>query len=203
MKPTGMLLVAMVLASGQLMAQGSDARIVEEEALGKTLSLVSGDTLTSPEYPAAYASSGDDVCIAIGYSIKNDGTTGDYELLRVWSSDRKIAEANKDYLPAFADAAARTVSQWRYASLKAGALTEPVRTAATFEFKGKDGTRRLGDRCRVASLTRYYQAKGDIYPTGVSESGRRTWQSDLARSDSESYGRYWSSQYAPPSQTTP
>ena len=155
MRPAAILFAAMVLASGQLMAQNNGARIVEEGGLGKSFDLAPGAVLAAPGYPQTYVNTGDDVCIALGYTVKPGGTTSDFRILNAWSSDRAAAEQQKRYLESFAGAAANAVSQWRFVP-KNAEVSGAVQTVATIAFKGSGATEGLADRCRIASLAVHY-----------------------------------------------
>lgn len=146
-----------LLLAGSVLAADLPRNIVDEGQLGKTHALAAGTQLAAPGYPGAYADSGDDVCIALGYTVKADGTTGDFRFLQAWSSDRASAEKNDRYLDTFASAAADAVSQWRFEP-KDGAASGAVSTVATLTFTGGKGTTPdLVDRCRISNLTAHYK----------------------------------------------
>lgn len=150
------LFAALVAISGLATAQDRPARIADEGTLGQTHQLAPGAVLLAPGYPGAYADAGDDVCIALGYTVKPDGSTGDFRLLQAWSSDRARAERNDRYLDTFAAAAADAVSQWRFQP-RSGAATGAVETVATLTFRGGKGAAEgLADRCRIADLAAHY-----------------------------------------------
>lgn len=147
--------VVMVVA-GAAVAEQSQVRIVDEgklDAVGLSMSARSPDAA----YPAAYATSKDDVCVAIGYTVNADGSTGNFRLLRAWSSDRSRAESDARYLDAFTMAATEAVSQRRYRAQEASPL---VATAATITFEGSGTANRLADRCKVNQLADYYRVAG-------------------------------------------
>ena len=149
-----------LLAAAPVAAQQQPMRIVDEGKLdGVQVTAVAGE-LPAPVYPTAYADSGDDVCIAMAYTIEPDGSTGDFRVLRAWSSNSSNLETNAKYSDAFVLAAAETVAQWRFAHQ--GDNTSPVGTVATLSFEGKGSTRRLADRCRIRQLANYYKAVGNI-----------------------------------------
>ena len=148
------LLVGGLLFAGTVLAADVPRNIVDEGQLGKTHVLAAGTQLAAPGYPGAYADSGDDVCIALGYTVKPDGTTGDFRFLQAWSSNRANAEKNDRYLDTFASAAADAVSQWRFQS-KEG-TSGSYSTVATLTFRGGDNTPQLADRCRIADLAAHY-----------------------------------------------
>ena len=155
MRTLGIVLAGMVFVSGPLMAENPAARIVDEGSLGQTYGLAPGASLAAPGYPAMYAATGDDVCIALGYTVMPDGTTGDFRLLNAWSSDRGAAQQQARYLESFAGAAANAVSQWRFVP-KDPASTAAVQTVTTMAFKGNGATQQLTDRCRITNLAVHY-----------------------------------------------
>ena len=147
--------VACLLLAGTAIAANTPTQVVDEGQLGKTHALAAGTQLAVPGYPGAYTDSGDDVCIALGYTVKPDGTTGDFRLLQAWSSDRANAEKNARYLDTFASAAADAVSQWRFEPRDGAAVA--VSTVATLTFRGGNGTAQgLADRCRIDDLAAHY-----------------------------------------------
>ncbi|MDI1251793.1 hypothetical protein [Thermomonas sp.] len=151
--------VLAVLAAGTVSAQQMDMRIVDEGKLdGAQVFAVAGNQV-APDYPAAYVASGDDVCIAMAYTIKPDGSTGDFKVLQAWSSDSSQAQSKVGYVDAFAAKVIDVVSKWRFVQQER-TDAQPVSTVATLTFKGNGGTRRLGDRCRVSQLVNYYKTVG-------------------------------------------
>ncbi|HWS77130.1 MAG TPA: hypothetical protein VN205_02020 [Thermomonas sp.] len=149
-------LLAGLLLAGVAHADDRPKNIVEEGQLGKTHMLAAGTQLAAPGYPGAYSESGDDVCIALGYTVRPDGSTGDFRLLQAWSSDRARAEQSERYLDTFAAAAADAVSQWRFASREEGG-PRTVSTVATLTFRGGNSAGQgLADRCRIGDLAMHY-----------------------------------------------
>jgi len=149
-----MLVTGLLFGGGVLAAQVPN-NIVDEGQLGKTHALAAGTQLAAPGYPGTYADSGDDVCIALGYTVKPDGTTGDFRFLKAWSSNRANAEKSDRYLDTFASAAANAVSQWRFEPREGAAGA--VSTVATLTFRGGNAnTPQLADRCRIADLAAHY-----------------------------------------------
>ena len=152
--------IAIILAAGTAAAGSSSAMIVDEGKLGLTHAVASGVALAAPGYPAAYSKAGDDVCIALGYTVKPDGSTGDFMLLQAWGSNLGRMETQGRYLDAFVDAAAHAVAQWRFTS-KDGAGSEPVKTVATLTFNGGAETAQLADRCKIRDLAAHYRRLED------------------------------------------
>ncbi len=151
------LLVAMVLVvAGAAVAEQPQVRVVDEGKLD-TVGLSMSARLPAAGYPAAYATSKDDVCVAIGYTVNADGSTGNFRLLRAWSSERSRAENDPRYLEAFTAAATEAVSQRRYPAHGTSPL---IATAATITFEGSGTANRLADRCKINQLADYYRATG-------------------------------------------
>jgi hypothetical protein len=149
------MFAAGLLVTTTVCAANIPRNIVDEGQLGKTHALAAGTQLAVPGYPGAYAESGDDVCIALGYTVKPDGTTGDFRFLQAWSSNRADAEKSDRYLNTFAAAAADAVSQWRFEPK--GEATPTVSTVATLTFRGgKAPAQGLADRCRISDLAAHY-----------------------------------------------
>ena len=144
-----------LLFAGTVLATDIPKNIVDEGQLGRTHVLAAGTQLAAPGYPGSYVDAGDNVCIALGYTVKPDGTTGDFRFLQAWSSNRANAEKTDRYLDTFASAAADAVSRWRFAP-KDGAAAS-VSTVATLTFTGgKAATPGLADRCRISDLAAHY-----------------------------------------------
>lgn len=158
MRKLGIVLAGMVLVSGHVMAKDPAMRIVDEGSLGKTYDIAPDASLAAPGYPEMYADTGDDVCIALGYTVMPDGSTGDFRLLSAWSSDRGAAQQQPRYLESFAGAAANAVSQWRFVP-KSTEAQGAVQTVTTMAFNGKGVTEGLADRCRISNLAVHYNQR--------------------------------------------
>jgi hypothetical protein len=153
----GLLLTAgLACLAGPLSALDPTVVVVDEGKLGLTHQLDAGTELAAPGYPASYSRKAHDVCIALGYTVKPDGSTGDFKLLSAWTSDRAAAEKSDRYLDTFASAAAQAVSQWRFAPKNTG-VPRSIATVATLIFRGSGTAPGLADRCRVADLAAFYQ----------------------------------------------
>ena len=88
-------LVALSLCCLALSAQAADKkpRIADEGSIGGEWKLAEGmKSLPVPGYPETMKERGDSVCVAIGYSIDPTGKTGDFTLLKSWSSGTRPAE---------------------------------------------------------------------------------------------------------------
>lgn len=127
-------------------------RVVNEGGIKDQWTLAEGAKLAAPGYPAALVEQGDNVCLALGYAIKPDGTTSDFSVVKSWSSGgEKQSDA---YWDAFAQASAAAVSQWKFAPRPEVADPQPTYTVATMQFMGKqamDGAELRG-HCRVDDL---------------------------------------------------
>lgn len=150
------LIAGLACLAGPVFAIDPTVVVVDEGKLGLTHELAPSTQLAAPGYPASYSGKADDVCIALGYTVKPDGSTGDFKLLSAWTSDRATAEKSDRYLDTFASAAAQAVSQWRFMPKSEG-TRQPIATVATLTFSGSAATPGLADRCRIADLAAFYQ----------------------------------------------
>jgi len=142
------VVVAVVAAPG---LAGEKVRIVNEGGIKDQWMLAEGVKLAAPGYPAALVERGDNVCIALGYAIKPDGTTSDFSIVKSWSSSGRQSD---QYWDAFAQASAGAVSQWAFAPRPEVAEPQLTYTVATMQFMGKqamDGAELRG-HCRVDNL---------------------------------------------------
>lgn len=173
MKTVAIFAAGLVFISG-LAAAGTAVRIADEGTLGRTHDIAPGTSLPAPGYPEIYAGSGDDVCIALGYTVKKDGTTGDFRLLRAWSSNRALAERQERYLDAFAGAAADAVSKWRFVPKQAENAAS-VQTVATVTFRAGSAVG-LTERCQITDLAAHYRRleNGRVAVRKVSDNLRET-----------------------------
>ena len=103
--------IALCLGIGTAYA-GEDVRVAgEDEIATQWIQLTSNAPLG---YPAEFADRGDNVCLAMGYAINNDGTTSDFSLLGSWNSATGDVEPVPGYWGAFAQAGANALSHWQF-----------------------------------------------------------------------------------------
>lgn len=146
------LLFGLLLVQGGAFAEQED-RIANEGTIGDKWMLADGTTLALAAYPAAFASRGDDVCIALGYRIHEDGTTSDFAVLKQWNSATKEDEPVDGYWQAFAQAGADAVAQWRFKPRPEVTVPRVTYTVATMAFTGahsQDGD--FKSHCRISDL---------------------------------------------------
>src|SRR5690242_14365448 len=164
MTRTRVALLALSLCTVVAAAQAGDrTRIVNEGGIRDQWMLADGIKLAAPGYPAAYKDRGDNVCVAVAYAIKPDGTTSDFAVVKEWSS-AEDAGKTKGYFDAFAQAGAGALSQWKFKPRPE--VTEPQRTVtvATMHFMGKQAmdVAALRSHCQVSDLAAAIQnAKHD------------------------------------------
>ena len=114
------------------------------------------ETMAMPAYPGIVADKSEDVCVSVGYLLKEDGSTSDFAVLSAWGSKTdKTKPTDPHFLP-FAQNALAAVQRWRYQSASGTARIRPIFTAATFAFStsGADPTGVKG-RCRIADLRQF------------------------------------------------
>ncbi|KGQ18425.1 hypothetical protein LF41_720 [Lysobacter dokdonensis DS-58] len=128
-------------------------KIANEGSIGGEWKLADGITqLPVPGYPAEMKERGDSVCIAMGYAIDKTGKTGDFTVLKQWSSAG--TEVAKDYFKPFSVASAGALSQWAFQPRPEIQNPQRTITVATMTFRGKDGMdgATLAGNCRIENL---------------------------------------------------
>lgn len=130
------LALALVMSSLAASAASEKYKIVNEGGIRDDWAAADGAKFRVPGYPAAFASRGDDVCLAMGYAIKADGTTGDFSIVKAWSSSGGEDEPAQGYWDAFSQAGASALSQWKFQPRAINAAV-PTYTVATLFFQGK------------------------------------------------------------------
>ena len=114
------VLIALALAAGSGAQAQDRVRVVNEGGIRGDWTLAPGTQLSAPGYPGAFAKTGDDVCVAVGYRIQPDGSTSDFSLLKTWSSRSGEGEAVEGYWDAFSQAAVAALQQWKFAPAARG-----------------------------------------------------------------------------------
>ena len=174
---TGVVMAAVALPG----MAGEKVRIVNEGGIKDQWMLAEGVKLAAPGYPAALIERGHNVCIALGYAIKPDGTTSDFSIVKSWSSAGQ--EQPDEYWDAFAQASAGAVSQWAFAPRPEVAEPQPTYTVATMQFMSRhamDGAE-LRSHCRVDDLAAELQRNARNNPMN-SQIRRDLEQADRNRS---------------------
>lgn len=156
-------------------------RVVNEGSIRDQWMLADGVKLAAPGYPATFATRGDNVCVALGYAIKPDGTTSDFALLKAWTSSTAEKEPVDGFWEAFAQASAGALSQWKFKPRPEISSPQPTYTVATMHFMGKHATDTAGLRnhCKISDL-----------PTLVeSQKSQRSQRGSIERSSLEQFNR--------------
>ena len=148
---TALVLSLCCLSAGAFAAEKT--RVVNEGGIRDAWMLADGVKLVSPGYPAQFQARGDDVCIALAYAINPDGTTGDFALLREWSS-APGAKDEQGYFDTFASAGAVALSQWKFKPRPEVARPQRTVTVATLHFLGKGSVElpALRANCQIGDL---------------------------------------------------
>ena len=129
----GLSAIALCLGIGTAYA-GEDVRVAgEDEIATQWIQLTSNAPLG---YPAEFADRGDNVCLAMGYAINNDGTTSDFSLLGSWNSATGDVEPVPGYWGAFAQAGANALSHWQFEPRPGVDVAGTTYTVATLGFQG-------------------------------------------------------------------
>lgn len=179
------LAVLMALVAGAASAQVADSRIriANEGTIGDKWKLADGTTLAMPVYPAHLAERKADVCLALGYVIGADGTTGAFTVLQQWSSEGE-KEPVDGYWKAFAQAGADALAAWKFQPKPDAGTAIPTHTVATLVFNGGAGVAPadLRGHCKIPDLASHLERikdkrwqRGDI--------NRRYAEQERARGD--------------------
>jgi hypothetical protein len=148
------------VASAQV--AGSRVRIANEGTIGDKWKLADGTTLAMPVYPAQLAERKADVCIALGYVIAADGTTGSFTVLQQWSSEGE-KEPVEGYWKSFAEAGADALAAWKFQPKPDAGTVIPTHTVATLVFNGGAGVApaELRGHCKIADLASHLERMKD------------------------------------------
>lgn len=144
-------------------------RIVNEGGIRDEWTAAEGAKFAAPAYPAEFNGRGDNVCVAMGYSIKPDGTTSDFSVVKAWSSSGGEKEPVSGYWEAFSQSSAQALSQWKFKPRPEIATPQPTYTVATMMFGGKEpmDAATLRGHCAVADLrTAVQEAKSNKFMSG-------------------------------------
>ncbi len=164
--------------------------IANEGGIRDKWALADGVTLAAPGYPADFAARGDNVCLAMGYRIRPDGSTGEFVMLRGWSSSGGEKEPVAGFWDAFSQASAAALAQWKFKPRAEIATARPVDTVATMTFMGSKAEDAAGlrGRCAVPDLVALLeQAKlkraerGDLNRSQIDQKYRETNRSEMIR----------------------
>ncbi|HJR74666.1 MAG TPA: hypothetical protein VJ806_13630 [Luteimonas sp.] len=150
-------------------AAAERVRIVDEGGLRDRWTAAPGANFAAPGYPGSQAARGDNVCVAMGYAVRPDGSTSDFTLLKAWSSASGGGEPESGYWDAFSQAAASALSEWRFQP-RAGAVSETTYTVATLHFMGRQGVepQELAGHCAISDLADFIQRqKADRFFAGL------------------------------------
>ena len=150
-------------------AAAERVRIVDEGGLRDRWTAAPGASFAAPGYPGSQAARGDNVCVAIGYAVRPDGTTSDFSLLKAWSSASGDGEPQPGYWDAFSQAAVAAVSEWRFQP-RADAAAETTYTVATMHFMGRQAANsdELAGHCAITDLAGFIQRqKADRFYAGL------------------------------------
>lgn len=137
-------------------------KIVDEGGIGAKWTLADGASIVAPGYPQPFVDRGDNVCVALGYTVNADGTTSDFTLLKTWNSASGTEEPVPGFWDAFGRASVGAVSQWRFKPKGEDITPQPVFTVATLSFYGKHrlDPAELRGHCAIGDLTGFVQQVG-------------------------------------------
>jgi hypothetical protein len=141
--------------------------IANEGAIRDKWMLAPGAKIANAEYPPQFAADGADVCLALGYLIKADGSTSDFQVLKQWNSVNAESEPTEGFWQAFAQAGANALAQWRFQARPEVESPVPTWTVATLAFQAGAPTppAELRAHCAIPDLAEHMAAmkkKGDV-----------------------------------------
>lgn len=160
MKSLKFALAFLIPAACALQASAADkVRIVNEGGIRDEWTLAPGAKLAAPGYPAAFANRGDNVCMAMGYRINPDGGTGEFAVLKAWSSSMGESEPVDGYWDAFSQASVAALHEWRFMPKADVGKPRPVDTVATMTFMGRnpEDAANLRSKCKIDDLAAFLE----------------------------------------------
>jgi hypothetical protein len=168
------LAAALVLAFAGVAVAEERLTILNE---GDTASLWRpvAETIAMPAYPGVVTDKSEDVCVSVGYLLKEDGSTSDYAVLDAWGSKTDRAKPTDPHFLPFSQNALAAVQRWRFESIAgSSAKLRPVYTSATFGFTTTGApVEDLKGRCRIADLPSFIKkAQEQAYRRGDLNKGR-------------------------------
>ena len=184
------VLIALALAAGSGAQAQDRVRVVNEGGIRGDWTLAPGTQLSAPGYPGAFAKTGDDVCVAVGYRIQPDGSTSDFSLLKTWSSRSGEGEAVEGYWDAFSQAAVAALQQWKFAPRPEVGKPTSVDTVATMTFTGLQSVdaATLRGKCKIEDLAAFLEQvkvdmakRSDLNRHQIETSYRQQTRSDMVR----------------------
>ncbi len=141
-----------VLAISAPSAQAEDKiPVVNESAVGGIWKLPATSKRAVMEFPPEYQNQQEQVCLAVGYLINDDGSTSDLALLKSWSSREPRRDRDR-YWGAFARVASAELSKWRFVPKAEAGVARAVYTVATFVF-APTGVPEPSTRCAIPNLS--------------------------------------------------
>jgi hypothetical protein len=148
-------LVAFGLVTGAVAAD--KVRIADHDKIQKDWVPAANSPLMQAPYPQSVTDRSRDICVSLGYQINRDGTTSDFGVLRVWSSENPDVYGSADALQPFTQSAAAAVSTWKYEATPTAASNRVVYTSASVPFVGSRGTpvEQVRARCEITDLREF------------------------------------------------
>lgn len=145
-------------------------RVADTDVAAKEWAPAGGKALVAAPYPAI-ADKSRDICVSLGYQINKDGTTSDFGVLRVWSSENPTVDGSPDALQPFVQSAAAAVSMWKFEPTPEASKNRVLYTSAPIAFVGSKGTPadEVRQRCQVGDLREFIaQAQQKAFRRGDS-----------------------------------
>ena len=132
-----------------------DTPVVNEGGIRDAWMLADGVKLVTPAYPPEFAKGpARDVCIALGYRIEPDGSTGGFRVLKQWNSETEADEPVDGFWAGFAQSGADALSQWKFKPRPEVTAPRATYTVATLTWQTRRETdpNALRAQCRIEDL---------------------------------------------------
>jgi hypothetical protein len=140
----------MLLASAA--AADKKPAISNEGSIGAKWMLADGAKIVPASYPPSLANRKENVCMALGYLIGEDGKTSSFAVLKQWNSTGEAREPVAGYWKALAEAGAAAVSQWRFKPKPGVKVVVPTYTVTTISFRLDPAAADPSIKCRIPDL---------------------------------------------------
>jgi hypothetical protein len=136
------------------------SRVVNEGGIRDEWTFADGVKPVAPALTQEMKDSTASVCVALGYAISPEGKTGDFTVLKTFTSAE--GKTPEGYFDQYAASGANALSQWAFKPLPQVEKPQRTVTVATLTFRGKDAMdpAMLRSKCQISDLAAELQAAG-------------------------------------------
>ena len=150
--PRSLLTLAVGLAATGVAVAGAPSVLSEGGANGFWRPAAA---FAEPGVPPGVKDANEDVCVSVGYLIKEDGSTSEFAMLKSWTSKHRNGLPASEAYDLYARMAVGTLMQRKFVPAQGGSTgATPVYTAQTFVFSGRADADRAAIRgkCVIEDL---------------------------------------------------